>query len=127
MSQNQTLSTRQRKDLEGLLLTGDVGSTAATANVSRVTVYRWMRQPAFAAAVREAEAIDELSLMSIRLGRAATGTLAAAMSDKNAPLGPRVRAAGIALSRLLQLRELATPEARITVLEETTDIIGAGR
>lgn len=115
MSEDQTLSGKQRKALEALLQTGEVSHAATAAGVSRDTVYRWMKQPLFAAAVREAEvrALDEVSRVLIRLSRAAVGTLAGAMADREAPLGARVRAADITLNRLLQVRELATIEERL--------------
>ncbi|MGC4107270.1 MAG: hypothetical protein QM753_13185 [Thermomicrobiales bacterium] len=119
MSEDQTLSGKQRKALEALLHTGEVSHAATAAGVSRDTVYRWMKQPGFAAAAREAEAraLDEVSRVLIRLSRAAVGTLAGAMADREAPLGARVRAADITLNRLLQVRELATIEERLAALE----------
>jgi len=119
MSEDQTLSGKQRKALEALLHTGEVSHAATAAGVSRDTVYRWMKQPLFAAAVREAEAraLDEVSRVLIRLSRSAVGTLAGAMADREAPLGARVRAADITLNRLLQVRELATIEERLAALE----------
>ena len=36
-------------------------------------------------------------------------------------MSTRVRAADVALSRLLQLRELASPEARVSELEQTME------
>jgi transposase-like protein len=115
-----TLTQKQRKAVEALLTTGDVAAAAREVGVSRESLYRWMKQPAFQVAVREAEAaaLDELSRMLVRLGRTATGTLAKAMTDPAAPWPTRVRAADAALARLLQLRELATLEARVTELEQ---------
>jgi len=124
MSEDQTLSGKQRKALEALLHTGEVSHAATAAGVSRDTVYRWMKQPGFASAVREAEAraLDEVSRVLIRLSRAAVGTLAGAMADREAPLGARVRAADITLNRLLQVRELATIEERLAALEAAASI-----
>ena len=127
MTKNQTRSTltpRQRKAIEALLTTGDVAAAARDAGISRDSLYRWLKQPAFLAAVREAEAaaLDELSRMLVRLGRTATGTLAKAMTDAATPMSTRVRAADVSLSRLLQLRELATLEARVTELERNVGL-----
>ena len=76
-------------------------AAAKEAGCGKVTLYRWMKQPAFMAAVREAEAkaLDELSRMLVRLGRTAVGTLAKAMSDPTAPWPTRVRAADASLAR----------------------------
>jgi hypothetical protein len=129
MPDNTTLSTKQRKALEALLQTGEVSTAATVAHVHRDTIYRWMKQPLFASAVREAEAeaIDEVSRVLIRLSRSAVGTLAQAMAERDAPIGPRIRAADITLSRLLQVRELATLEDRLTALEQAAGIEGAKR
>jgi hypothetical protein len=124
MSENRTLSTKQRKALEALLQSGDASHAAAEAGIARDTLYRWMKRPVFREALREAEAgaIDEVARVLIRLSRSAVGTLAQAMADREAPLGPRIRAADITLSRLLQVRELATLEERLTALEQAAGI-----
>ena len=115
------LTPKQRKAVAALLTTGEVTAAAREAEVSKDTLYRWLKQPVFLAAVRQAEAaaLDELSRLLVRLGRTATATLAKAMGDPAAPYPTRVRAADAALGRLLQLRELATLEARVTELERS--------
>ncbi len=132
MSQNLTpgnLSPKQRKAVEALLTTGEVAAAAQASGVSRDTLYRWLKQPPFREAVREAEAraLDDLSRLLVRLGRTATATLARAMSDPAAPWPSRVRAADAALGRLLQLRELATLEARVAELERSVGLGEGGR
>jgi phage terminase small subunit len=113
------LTPKQRKAVEALLITGDVTAAAKEVGVSRETLYRWLKQPHVLEAVREAEAraLDELSRLLVRLGRSAATTLARAMSDAETPAATRVRAADVVLARLLQLRELATLEARVVDLE----------
>ena len=132
MGQNGALSQltpRQRRAIEALLSTGDISAAAKEVGVHRNSLHRWLQEPDFQAAVREAEAkaIDELSRMLVRLGRTAVGTLAKAMSDPKAPWPTRVRAADASLARLLQVRELATLEARVTELERSVGIGEAGR
>ena len=119
----RALTPKQRKAVEALLTTGEVTAAAKEVGVARETVQRWLNQPVFSQAVKEAEAraIDDLSRMLVRLGRTATSTLAKAMSDPATPMSTRVRAADVALSRLLQLRELATLEARVGELEQSID------
>ena len=126
----QELTPKQRRAVEALLTTGEVAAAAAAAGVSRDTLYRWLKQPAFLAAVRgaEAAALDELSRALVRLGRTAAATLAKAMADPAAPWPTRVRTADASLERLLQLRELATLEARVQALEAAAGVDeGAGR
>jgi transposase-like protein len=130
MSQNVThppdLSARQRRAVDALLATGEVSAAAKEIGVSRETVHRWLKQPRFAQVVRDAEArsLDDLSRLLVRMGRTAAATLAKAMSDPTTPVGARVRAADITLTRLLQLRELATSEARVQALESAAGLEG---
>ncbi len=58
----------------------------------------------------------------MRLGRTAAGTLAKAMGDAATPAAKKVRAADAVLGRLLQLRELATLEARVAELERSVGL-----
>ena len=122
MRQNATLralTPKQAKAVEALMANGEVAAAAKEVGVSRATLHRWLGEPAFLDAVREAEsrALDDLSRLLVRLGRTAAATLAKAMSDPAAPYATRVTAANASLSRLLQLRELATLEARVRALE----------
>jgi hypothetical protein len=132
MSENRTLSalsSRQRKAVEALLSTGEPTAAAREAGIARDTLYRWLKEPAFLQAVRDAEAaaLDELSRLLVRLGRTAAATLAKAMSDPAVPWATRVRAADASLGRLLQLRELATLEARVTELEHLSGLEESAR
>lgn len=133
MSQNltpQRLSGKQQKAVAALLATGEVKAAAAEVGVTRETLHRWLKQPGFLAAVRaaEAEALDELSRLLVRLGRTAAATIAKAMNDPSTPPATRVRAADVALGRLLQLRELAQLEARVQALEAAAGVEpGVGR
>ncbi|MDP9355752.1 MAG: phBC6A51 family helix-turn-helix protein [Chloroflexota bacterium] len=123
------LTPKQRKAVETLLATGEVAAAAREAGVSRDTLHRWLKQPLFVQAVRDAEAkaVDDLSRLLVRLGRTAAATLAKAMSDPVAPYPTRVRAADAVLGRLLQLRELATLEARVAELERAAGLDGGSR
>jgi transposase-like protein len=125
----EQLSPRQLKAVEALLSVGDVATAAKECGVNKATLYRWLQQPVFLEAVREAEskAIDDLSRMLVRLGRTAVSTLAKAMNDSTTPAATRVRAADAVLGRLLQLRELATLEARVAELERSVGIAESGR
>jgi len=97
----------------------EVKAAAAEAGISRDTLHRWLKQPLFVEAVRaaEAEALDELSRLLVRLGRTAVATIAKAMNDSTTPVATKIRAADVALGRLLQLRELAQLEGRMQALE----------
>jgi hypothetical protein len=120
----QQLSPKQRKAVEALLTTGEVKAAAVEAGIHRDTLHRWLKEPVFLDAVRQAEAtaLDELSRSLVGLGRTAVATIANAMSDPVTPVATRVRAADVALGRLLQLRELAQLEARVQALEQTAGL-----
>ncbi len=121
-----TLTSRQRQAIQAIVATGDVTVAAHSVGVNRATLYRWMKQPQFVQAVHaaEADAVEDLSRMLVRLGRTAVATLAKAMSDPATPAATKVRAADATLSKLLQLRELATLEQRVAALEAS---VGEGR
>ena len=118
------LSAKQLKAIDALIQLGEVAAAASECGINKATLYRWLKEPAFVQALHAAEgrAIDDLSRMLVRLGRTATATLAKAMTDAATPMSTRVRAADVSLSRLLQLRELATLEARVTELEQSVGI-----
>ena len=118
------LSVKQHKAIAALLATGEVKAAAAEAGITRATLHRWLKQPLFLEAVRaaEADALDELSRMLVRLGRSVVATIAKAMSDPTTPFATKVWAADLALNRLLQLRELAQLEARVQALEASAGI-----
>jgi transposase-like protein len=111
-----TLTTRQEQAIQAIVATGDVTVAAQSVGVNRATLYRWRKQPSFVAAVHGAEAdgVEDLSRMLVRLGRTTVAT----------PPATRVRAADATLTRLLQLRELATLEQRVAALEASA---GEGR
>ncbi len=122
------LTPKQYKAVRALLAAPDVTAAAKDAGVSRDTLYRWMGEPAFVAAVREAEA-DALAAVSrslVRLATRAAATLEAAMDTPYAPVTVKVRAADAVLSRLLQVRELVTLEARVRELEARMEADGEG-
>ena len=112
------VTPRQRKAIEALLTHGTVSQAAKAAHVARKTIYAWLRQPAFRAALSEAEhlALDALQRTLVHLGDAAAHTLESAMLDADSD-SVKVRAADVVLSRLLQLRELVSLDARVAALE----------
>lgn len=114
-----SLTPRQYKAIESLLLTGEVTAAAAAARVSKETVYRWLKRSDFQRAVNNAEvrALQSLAGRLVGLGDLAAKTLEDVMSDVKAPPSARVVAAGRVIDALLKMRELVTLEARITALE----------
>jgi len=119
MQENRTLSAKQRRAVAALLTEPDTTAAAKAAGVSRDTLYRWLAEPAFQAALRDAEAgaIAAVSRALVRLAERAAATLDGAMTDPAAASSTKVRAADIVLARLLQVRELVALESRVAELE----------
>jgi phage terminase small subunit len=120
MAQNdtqKTLTSKQRAAVAALLTSPDTQSAAVVAGVARKTIYRWMEQPHFVAALDEAER-EALKLFARQLVAMSTLAVAAirdALEDEN--ISVRLRAADIFSQRMLQFRTLVTLEARIAALE----------
>lgn len=113
------LTPKQRKTIGSLLETGNVAQAAQTAGISRDTIYRWMREDDFKAALKNAtqETMESLSRSLVTLGTKAAQVLENALDDEELTPAVRLRAVDIAFNRLLQLRELVELEARVSRLE----------
>lgn len=117
MKENLTL--KQRTAIRALLTEPDTTAAAKTAGVSRDTLYRWLADSAFQAALQdgEAAALTEVSRALVRLAGRATATLEGAMTDETTTASVKARAADAVLGRLLQLRGLVDLESRVTDLK----------
>jgi hypothetical protein len=113
------LSERQRRAIAALLSARNVGEAARAANVGQRTLYRWLADAGFRAALLEAEgdAIDAATRRLVGLTEAAIDTLTTVMNDAEAPRGVQLRAAQGVLDYLLKLRELRNVEERLSRLE----------
>lgn len=118
-----SLGVRQQRLLAALLTHGDVASACATAKVSRSTAARAFRDPAFVEALRaaETERLRDATRVLVNLGARAGRVLEEAMDDPGAPMAARVRAADIALTKLLALRTAVDVESRLTALEAAVE------
>lgn len=119
MSGNASLTPKQQKGIAAMLATRTNSEAAAAAGVDEKTLYRWLADPAFRAALRQAESnlVDEAGRNLIRVQLAAIATLLAAMSDKTAAWGTRIRAADLLLAHGARYRELGSIEDRLRALE----------
>lgn len=112
------LRPRQTAAIAALLNTGKVTDAAAAGGVTTKTVYAWLRQPDFSAALRaaEAEALRGLSRRLAGLGEAAANALQDAL-DEAQPIGIRLRAADLVTQRGPALAELTDIIARLEAVE----------
>lgn len=125
MQQNATgekLSPIQVKAIECLLSSSSVASAAERAGVNRSTLYRWMKEPAFRQALKNAEAtaLGELSRSLVALSKGAVAALAAALGGTE-KASTRLRASEVVIANLLRLQELVAIEQRVSDLERKVD------
>lgn len=120
MAENGRLTPKRAAFVRALLTERDTRAAAKVAGIAERTAYRWVGDPAIQAAILDAEgqALEDVTRGLLRLAADAVQTLGDAMSDRDATTGARVRAADIVLTRLLQLRELVTLEARMEAIED---------
>lgn len=111
------LTPGQKRAIAELLTSGNVSKAADVAGVSRYTLHRWMKQPAFRDALRQAEqdALDALQRRLVTLGEGAADALQDGLGAHD--LRIRLRAADTILERLLALRTMIDFDARLTALE----------
>lgn len=114
------LGAKKDAAILALLSSRSIEEAAQAAEVDPRTLYRWLKDPAFAAKYREgkkaayAQAIGRLHQMTT----AAVTTLGKVMVDSGTPASTRVRAADSILNHVAKAIELEDIEARVTALEQ---------
>ena len=89
------LSSKKRRALLGLMVMSTVGEAAQFANVGTRTLHRWLKDPDFAAALRDANRAafaHSITRLNQLLG-SAVSALADIVNDQSAPPSARLRAA----------------------------------
>lgn len=117
MPQNVTLTQQQQRAIGALLTSPTLTAAAKSTGVARKTLYRWMEDPAFRAALdaAESEVLDGVSRRLLALAEKAADKLDALLDSANDNV--RLRAASVTLDILMRLRELRDVERRLTELE----------
>ena len=116
---NVLLSVHQRKALDVLLAGGDKLTAAQAGGVNPRTLRKWMRDPAFLAALTDAQdtALDAVTTDLVRAAGGAVGLLATTVDNEDAPLALRIQAARTLLDAALRWHELRAIERRLEALE----------
>jgi hypothetical protein len=119
-NESDELTPRQRRTIAALLSSRSVPDAAQAAHVGARTLYRWLTEPKFRAALVDAEggAIDQATRRLIGMQDGAIDLLADVMQDMKVNTAVRLRAAQNVLDYLLKLRELRNVEGRLAALEE---------
>ncbi len=115
------LTGPQERAIIALLNEQTVGRAAVTAEVGQRTLYRWLKDPTFSRAYREArrDAFGQAIALTQRYAPLAVQTLAQVMMDNDAPSSSKVAAATTILRFGREGIELDDLAARIEALEET--------
>lgn len=123
MTRNETdsegLTPKQEKALVALLTQPTTHEAAKAAGVSRATLFRWVNDPVFAAAYREARGrLLESTLTALQsAGPVAVATLLKVMEHATSNPGAQVSAAKAILDAGLKARDMLEIEERLKTLE----------
>jgi transposase-like protein len=112
-------SRKKEQAVVALLSQRNIEEAAKSIGVGTNTLLRWMQQPEFDAAYREARRLAFGQSIS-RLQQASTAavtTVLKLMVDQNVPASTRLRAADIVLDRTAKAIEIEDIEARLSELE----------
>jgi hypothetical protein len=127
MTQNDTdknLTSRQLKALEAIMSEPTIQAAAMRTGVERKTLYRWLDEPAFADALREArsQAFERTMSALAAAAEKAVEVLREFLDKEESSAKPgasvRIRAVRVALDSMLRTRDLIEVEERLKKLEE---------
>src|SRR5437867_1449079 len=115
----EKLGRKKEAGVLALLSSRNVEEAARVACVSPRALYRWMKEPEFDSAYRDAKraAFSQSIARLHQMSSAAVSTLGKIMVDANAPASTRVRAADSILNHTIKAIEIEDIEARVSELE----------
>ena len=114
---------KKEQAIAALLFYRTVEEAARAVGISANTLLRWMKEPEFDAAYREARRTafsQSIARLQDALGAAVT-TVLKLMVDSNVSAGTRLRAAEIVLAQTAKAIEIEDIEARVAELERATE------
>ncbi len=117
---NGHVTVKQEGAIVALLNEQTVARAAKAARVGERTLYRWLREPAFSRAYRQArrDAFGQAIALTQRYAPLAVNTLAQVMMDAHAPSSSKVAAATTILRFGREGIELDDLGARVEALEQ---------
>jgi len=123
------IGRKQDDAIVALLTQRNNEEAARAADISVSTLLRWMNQPAFDKAFRDAKrnAFAQAIARLHHLSSAAVSTLGRIMLDPETPASTRVRAADSILDHTIKAIEIEDIEARVSDLERAADKATAGK
>jgi len=123
------LGHKQEAAIVALLTHRSIEEAARAVPVSAKTLLRWMKEPGFDTAYREARrlAYGQSIARLQQAASAASSTLLKIMIDPNSPPSCRLRAADSVLSHAAKAIEIEDIDARVAALEQAAPQGRAGR
>jgi len=120
---NGSLSPRQQAFVTALLTAPTITHAMAAAKVPERTAYRWLADPIFLAAYRQAkrDALGHATGRLAVLADEAVETVQAILKDPEAPATVRLAAAKAVLDTALKVAEVEDLQARIKALEQAAN------
>lgn len=117
-----SLSAKQEDAILALLHEPTLGKAAESVGVDEKTIRRWLKEPAFEKAHREArrETFRQAIALTQRYAPMAVQSLLKIIADQKAPHSARVSAAGLLLKFSRESIELDDLAARVESLEHAT-------
>ena len=114
---------KQEEAIAALLTQRNIDEAAKTIGIAPNTLLKWMKEPGFDAAYREARrlAFRQSVARLQQASGAAVSTLLKVMLDVNAPHSTRVRAADSVLDHAAKAIEIEDVEARVSDLERAAE------
>jgi len=113
------LTRKQEALISALLTAPSLAAAAQTAGIGEVTAWRWLKEPTFQTAYRDARrAVVQQAITQVQQATGeAVETLRTVMQDPEAPASAKVSAAKNILDMAVKAVELEDLEARIAALE----------
>ncbi|MEZ4870416.1 MAG: hypothetical protein R3C14_54305 [Caldilineaceae bacterium] len=120
MAGEKSLTVKQMACVRELMLTPNIADAAKAAGVGERTLYRWLDDAEFKAALTEAQdaALDAAARRLVAMTEQATAVISEVLADADEKTSARLRAAQIVLDNVLRLVELRDLAQRVAALEE---------
>jgi hypothetical protein len=120
---------KKEEAIAALLVQRNLEDAARAVGISPKTLLRWMKEPEFDAAYREARrsAFGQAVARLQQGASAAATTLLKTMIEPNTPASVRVRAAECVLNHAMKAIEIEDIEARVAELERAGEVSKDGR
>jgi hypothetical protein len=123
------LGGKKEAAILALLTSRSIEEAARAADVPLRSLYRWLKEPEFSAAYREAKrAAFTQAVARLQQGTgAAAAVMLKLMADPGTPASTRLRAADCVFTHAKNAIELEEVEARVTALEQAAELSKNGR